>query len=299
MNARPSAASLFSGVGLLDLGLEWAGWDIRWGCEIDPWCRAIWEQRFERPCYADARELPAGAERVDLLAGGFPCQPVSLAGRGLAQADTRWLWPAFERAIRLLRPRFVLVENVLGLANRGLADVLGGLATLGFDAEWTVFGASDVGAPHQRRRLWIVAAHPDDAALWDERGGLFGPGWSDSCLAGHDGAPRAVADTDGEGELQPRGGFGEVRGRTGDRSGAAADSGEVVGRACPVACECQEDPGRELRGHDWWSSERGLGRVAHGQPHRVDRLAALGNGVVPQCAQIVGARVLHLIREGS
>lgn len=260
-----NAGTLFSGVGALDLGLEWAGFDVRWGCEIDPWCNAIWRERFGRPCYSDARDLPADAEPVDLLAGGFPCQPVSLAGRGLAQDDPRWLWPAFERAIRLLRPRLVFVENVLGLVNRGMADVLGGLAALGFDAAWTVFGAAHVGAPHLRRRLWIVAAHPGRIDLRIEPGRIFGPGWADQALAGLDGASLALADANGAG-------LGKQR------------------RA--VAERAQHAPAE--RG-GWWASEPEVGRVAHGVPARVDRLRALGNGVVPQCAELVGRRLMQAV----
>src|SRR6202022_669443 len=94
---------------------------------------------------------------ADVLAGGFPCQPVSHAGLGLVQADDRWLWPEFARTIRLVRPRYVLVENVSALLFRGMGDVLRDLATEGFDAEWAVLRASDFGAPHERERVYIVA----------------------------------------------------------------------------------------------------------------------------------------------
>jgi len=96
---------------------------------------------------------------VDLICGGFPCQPVSVAGKRLAQADERWLWPEFARVVRALRPRFVLVENVPGLLVRGFGDVVGDLATCGYDAEWDCIPASAVGAPHRRDRVWLVARH--------------------------------------------------------------------------------------------------------------------------------------------
>ena len=97
---------------------------------------------------------------------GVPCQPVSATGRRLAQADPRWLWPAFARCVRRLRPRLVLVENVPGLLVQGMGDVLGDLAELGYGAEWTCLSAADVGAPHLRRRVFVVA----DAAAQDYKG---------------------------------------------------------------------------------------------------------------------------------
>src|SRR5437764_3790463 len=115
---------------------------IAWQCEIDPWCQRVLAKHWPGvPRYADIRTIDDRAERVDVLAGGFPCQPVSLAGRGLAQLDERWLWPEFARLVRLLRPRYVLVENVPGLLARGMGDVLGDLAACGYDAEWDSIGA--------------------------------------------------------------------------------------------------------------------------------------------------------------
>lgn len=156
--------SLFSGIGGLDLGLERAGMSVVWQCESDPYCRAVLRKHWpEVPCYRDVREIelglpwPQSPEPVDLICGGFPCQPVSFAGKQLAQADERWLWPEFARVLRLLRPRFALVENVPGLLARGMGDVLGDLAELGFDAEWSLLPACAVGASHTRERVFIVA----------------------------------------------------------------------------------------------------------------------------------------------
>jgi len=104
-------------------------------------------------------------EPVDLIAGGFPCQPWSVAGKRRGLTDDRWLWPEFERAIRELGPRYVLVENVPGLlAGRGgMGAVLGGLASLGYEHYHDVIAAAAVGAPHLRERVWIVARRSD---LW-------------------------------------------------------------------------------------------------------------------------------------
>jgi DNA (cytosine-5)-methyltransferase 1 len=153
-----SVGGLFSGIGGWELGLERAGMRIAWHCEQDAFCQRVLGRHWpDVPCYSDVRELGVGTPGVDVLCGGFPCQPVSLAGRRLAQEDERWLWPEFARVVGLLRPRHVLVENVPGLLGRGLGDVLGDLAALGYDAEWDCLPAAAFGAPHVRDRVWVVA----------------------------------------------------------------------------------------------------------------------------------------------
>ena len=155
--------SLFSGIGGLELGLERAGMTVRWQVEIDPWCRQVLACHWpDATRYTDVRAIDWNeVQGVDVICGGFPCQPVSEAGSRRAQDDERWLWPEFARCIGVLRPRYVVVENVSGLltANRGLAmgDVLGGLADLGYDAEWSVVTACSMGAPHTRERVFVVA----------------------------------------------------------------------------------------------------------------------------------------------
>lgn len=158
--------SLFTGIGGLDLGLERAGMEIRWQVEIDPFCRAVLEKHWPHvPKYGDIREVKGDElETVDLICGGFPCQPVSIAGRRLGEADPRWLWPEFARIVRVVRPKYVLVENVPGLLSRGMGNVLGALAEMGYDAEWFVFPAKAVGAAHLRERVFIFA-HPPGSGL--------------------------------------------------------------------------------------------------------------------------------------
>jgi DNA (cytosine-5)-methyltransferase 1 len=157
--------SLFTGIGGLDLGLERAGMTVVGQVEIDPWCRKILAKHWpEVPRHDDVRTAVdwwGGATRpaVGVVAGGFPCQPFSAAGRHRGVADERWMWPAMAALIRAVRPGYVLVENVPAL----LADrdafgwVLGDLADLGFDAEWSLLSACALGAPHPRERLLLVA----------------------------------------------------------------------------------------------------------------------------------------------
>jgi DNA (cytosine-5)-methyltransferase 1 len=155
--------SLFSGIGGLELGLERAGMTTVGQVEIDPFCRRVLAKHWpEVPRHDDVRTAVEwwrgrARPRVDVVAGGFPCQPVSLIGKRRAQDDSRWGWPWFADVVRALRPRYVLVENVPGLLTAGLGNVLGDLASLGFDAEWSMLSACAVGAPHSRERLFILA----------------------------------------------------------------------------------------------------------------------------------------------
>lgn len=154
-----TVGSLFAGIGGFDLGLERAGMSVLWQCETDEFCQRVLARHFPgRPCYPDVRRLRgADLAPVDVLCGGFPCQSVSHNGHGLVQSDERWLWPEFARLIGLLRPRYVLVENVAALVGRGFHDVITDLAAMRYDAEWDCLRASDAGAPHRRERLYLVA----------------------------------------------------------------------------------------------------------------------------------------------
>ena len=155
---------LFSGIGGLSLGLHRAGLRTVAFCEIEPYCRSVLAERFPGvPIYDDVRgitaeRLAADGIGVDVVAGGFPCQDISFAGSGAGLAGERsGLWREMWRIVGDVRPRFVLVENVAALLVRGMGDVLGDLARIGYDAEWSVVPACSVGAPHVRRRVFIVA----------------------------------------------------------------------------------------------------------------------------------------------
>lgn len=172
--------SLFSGIGGLDLGLERAGMTIVGQVEIDPFCQSVLAKHWpEVPCHDDVRTCvpwwqSEARPTVDLVCGGFPCQPISTAGKRRGQADDRWLWPEFAAVLSGIRPRYAILENVSGIRSNGLGGILGDLAALRYDVVWDCVPASAVGAPHQRDR-WF-----------------------------------AVAYTDREGQLQPEGIFGEV-----------------------------------------------------------------------------------------
>ena len=156
--------SLFAGIGGIDLGLERAGWTCKWQVEVDGWCQAVLAKHWpDVPRYEDVRVIdPRQLGPVNLIAGGFPCQPhsVSASDKRKGIYDERWLWPEFYRIIRVVGPEWVLVENVPGLLSIDSGKVFGGilrdLAECGYDAEWRVYDARFFGVPQRRRRLYII-----------------------------------------------------------------------------------------------------------------------------------------------
>jgi len=165
-----TVGSLFAGIGGFDLAAERCGMQVRWQVEIDPFCQRVLAKHWPNVRrYADVREcVAANLEPVDLICGGFPCQDISFAGGGDGlDGERSGMWHQFSRIVGELRPRFVVVENVAALTARGLGRVLGDLAGFGFDAEWSCLSACAVGAPHVRRRLFVVAyANSEHGRPW-------------------------------------------------------------------------------------------------------------------------------------
>ena len=159
--SEPTLGSLFAGIGGIDLGFERAGFKTVWQVEQNEYCRKVLGRHFPDADRSVTDVRDAGRHNlkpVDVIAGGFPCQDISSAGlRTGINGERSGLWSEYARIIGELRPRFVLVENVAALLGRGIGRVVGDLATLGYDAEWEVVSAADVGAPHLRERVWILA----------------------------------------------------------------------------------------------------------------------------------------------
>jgi DNA (cytosine-5)-methyltransferase 1 len=300
VDERPTFGSLFAGIGGIDLGLERADWECRFQVEWDPFCQRVLAKHWpDVPRYGDITTVDwSGVERVDLLAGGFPCQPVSVAGKRRGQDDDRWLWPEFARAIRDLRPRLVLVENVPGLLIRGMGDVQWDLAQLGYRRGWGVLSAADAGAPHLRRRVWIVAHADGD----EYQGATYAKWWAATTelfadANGPDLWDQSVSFEWGIGSSESR-----LRASEGERPGRLAGGGSVQDskRAGLERYECSVlarspawRPDPDLAGSGWWATEPDVGRVAHGVPARVDRLRSLGNAVVPQVVEYIGRRLIE------
>jgi DNA (cytosine-5)-methyltransferase 1 len=257
-----TVGSLFAGIGGFDLGLERAGMVVRWQCEQDDFCRRVLGHHWpDVPCYPDVRELTAEkVESVDVLCGGFPCQDVSRAGPRIGiDGDRSGLWSEYARLVGELRPQYVLVENVPGLLVRGgLGRVLGDLAACGYDAEWECLSAASFGAPHIRDRLWLLA-YPESDGRRPWRPRRSAPG--------------------GAGEPEPVRPLPHL-----------ADAGGGRHRASPPTVFAGwAEP--EL--HGGWATEPRVDRVASGLPAQVDRVAAVGNALVPQIAEWLGRRILE------
>lgn len=197
---------LFAGAGGGILGGLLLGHTPVGAVEIDPFARAVLHARQadgslpDFPIYEDVRTFDATAwrDRVDIIAGGFPCQDLSCAGKGAGIDGARsGLWWEMLRAIREARPRFVFLENVPAITGRGLDRVLGSLADLGFDAEWCVLSAADCGAPHLRKRWWCLATD-SDGRLREQRDA------NERSVSEFEPNRAAVADADDAGREQQR-----------------------------------------------------------------------------------------------
>ena len=283
-----TVGSLFAGIGGFDLGLERAGMRVRWQVEIDPYCQRVLAKHWpDVPRYGDIKTVDwATVEPVDLICGGFPCQPFSCAGQQRGTADNRYLWPDIVRCLDALRPTWFLGENVPGIINLALDAVCTDLENLGYTVWPVSLPACAVGAPHIRQRVWILAYHSEYGRRpWREMG-------SDSSGTREQKQPlQAVADANAQ--HRERGGQ-----RSSANSQAGASRPEFIGGRAPLA-----DTGRALlegwgaSPSTWWATEPAVGRVAHGIPHRVDRLRGLGNAVVPQIVHWLGEQIMKVERE--
>ena len=288
---------LFSGIGGFELGFQRAGFAIAGMCEIEPYARAVLAVRFPGVLvFRDIRNVTARSLELagivpDVVTGGFPCQDISLAGKGAGLSGERsGLWWEMHRVIAEVRPRWVVAENVAALRSRGLDKVLGSLAQIGYDAEWHCIPASAVGAPHRRDRIWIVA-HPNSDARYQGR-----PGDATQKQGRRDADRGAIRQDDMANAHQPR---LEIR---------------LEGPAV-------QQPAVERGG--WWLSEPDVGRVVNGISSHMDciagvpieptsewarkaqatgkrraagrvyRLRALGNAVVPQIPEAIARAILN------
>jgi DNA (cytosine-5)-methyltransferase 1 len=283
---------LFSGIGGFSLGLERAGMKTVAFCEIDPFCRRVLAKHWpDVPCHDDitTREFIEG--EADIITGGFPCQDVSCAGKraGLAGASSG-LYRELVRAIRLVRPRYAIVENVAALLGDGMGTVLGDLAESRADAEWDCVPAFAIGAPHERDRVWIVAhasreqvgparqsrqhvgmgsGSPDAARIGCRQGWAWRP--PDSFARVRDEARRNAADPCGA--------------RLAFRAGLGRDAWEELSPA--------ERNRLGYGGQSLWPDEPALSRVDDGIPDWLDRVKSTGNTILPQIPELIGKAIIE------
>ena len=269
---------LFAGIGGFSLGLEMTGgFETVAFCEIEKYPQEILKKNFpDVPIYEDIKELSAdrldrdGIGRIDVITGGYPCQPFSVAGQQKGEADDRHLWPFMLEIIAQVRPSWVICENVSGHIALGLDQVLFDLENEGYATRTFIIPACSVDAPHRRDRLWIVA-HADTARQYTSSGSCESNGetWDNFGRSG-----KNVADSDSTRSASRL--SESVERKKGARGGFIDSSNKRAGG--------------QTGNH--WSVEPNVGRVAHGIPGRVAKLEALGNAVVPQIPMMIGQAIL-------
>jgi DNA (cytosine-5)-methyltransferase 1 len=272
--------SLFSGIGGLDLGLARSGMHCEWQVENDKFCQKVLAKHWPDVArYGDIRAVGKhNLSRVDVLAGGFPCQPYSLAGERKASEDERNLWPEFYRIICEIRPQWVVAENVVGLLSSEdgafFGSILRDLAQAGYDARWVCVRASDVGAPHRRERIFLVA-HSDSDRRWQ---------WSDQQEPGEE--CEGETDTRAHGTQEPMAEVGQRREYTQGKSESRMGRGITRFSDWLDRYLWPAGPGEEQ--YEWEPRRVTQEKV----PNRAARLKALGNAVVPQVAEVIGRMIM-------
>ena len=307
--------ALFAGAGGGILGGHLLGWRTVCAVEWEPYAACVLAARQNDgilpafPVWDDVQTFDGKpwAGRVDVVSGGFPCQDISAAGRGAGIEGKRsGMWGHMARIIGEVRPRFVYVENSPMLTSRGLHRVLGDLAEMGFDARWGVVSAADVGAPHKRDRIWIVADASSKGRKANQHiGNIDGREVCGSVgEQGKDGGNQSLDNSLFSGlerkndqQESPR----RIQQESGQRCNQVSNSsslglsGQRQYEQSVNSAQSRKRQAIELvygRSPDFWAIEPNVGRVANGVAARVDRLKAIGNGQVP----LVAATAWNLLK---
>jgi len=294
--------SLFAGIGGFDLGFERAGMECRWQVEIDDFCVQVLEKHWpDVRRYKDVRECGRhNLEPVDLICGGFPCQPFSLAGKLRGDDDDRNLWPQFKRIIGETRPSWVVAENVLGIRTIYLDTVLSDLERLEYTAEAVIIPAVAFDASHRRDRIWIVANSTRQRRRGRNNGNEAGNNRTLQAEGPRSPEEQKILANAKEDQVRARLRKDEqVEKRRGRLSnGSGQDDVSDTGHARLEKREGLRSWGQEeypsIETPIRWPAEPDVGRVVDGFPGRVDRLRALGNAVVPQIPEFIGILILEV-----
>ena len=301
---------LFSGIGGFSHGLDKVGFKTVAFCEMDKYCKLVLQKHWKGvKIYNDVKELK-GEEiikehgTIDIVVGGFPCQPFSVAGARKGTDDNRHLWPEMFRIIKELKPRWVIGENVRGIVSiqNGMVfeNVCTDLEGEGYEVRAFNIPAAGVGAPHKRERVWIVANSRCTLRQGSELEGENANEGGQENAYQHQrssGTPEYnVADTNtGLSEQSNQ----EVQARGNTLNSSSGDVADTNSQRQQEQCgtESVQEEGNESQRsssqarHTGWESEPDVGRVAHGLSGRVHRLKALGNSIVPKIAEEIGRAI--------
>ena len=280
---------LFSGIGGFSLGLERAGFETVAFCEFDKKAQLVLKKHWPNvPVYDDVRtltyeQLQTDGLNVDVICGGFPCQDISLAGKGAGlDGERSGLWFEFHRLIEEIKPKYAIIENVSALRSRGLDEVLRSLSEIGYDAEWHCIPASAIGAPHRRDRIWIIA-YPSQ-----QRCNKWGSDWEKRHFLHNQNGDATESQPKREGRECWSSSPGEI-----DSTKFLADTlCEGLERQWSLTSRISQEL-QNFSNSCWWAIEPDVGRVANGIPNRVDRLKQLGNAVVPQIPELIGKSIME------
>ena len=285
---------LFSGIGGFSLGLEkTGGFETVAFCEIAEYPRKVLKKHWPRiKCYPDIKKLTYeqlkkdGHEKIDVIVGGYPCQPFSIAGRKKGEKDTRYLWTEFIRLIRECRPTWVIGENVAGHIKLGLDKVLSDLESEGYSARTFSISGVSVGANHKRERVWIVANSNDDGVSSAEESGATG---LRSRSSPKESEPSGKSKGSGDGGFRAKDVAHALCFKQGESS--QRKRGEDTKRGS-IDFTRHKKEGAEGSYKGWWDVEPDVGRVANGIPNRMDRLKCLGNSLIPHIPYYIGLSIL-------
>ena len=328
---------LFSGIGGFSLGLESVGMETAAFCDMDPFCQKVLKKNWpDVPIHSDIKELDGNEYRgtVELVCGGFPCQPFSVAGKQGGSEDDRALWPEMLRVVQEVQPTWVIGENVSGIISMELDSVLSDLEAEGYATQTFVLPACSVDAPHRRERVWIIA-YCGMADTGRKSKGIQGNGSSSERVYSsakkqrsekRNGSPNSseiMADPDSQPIWRGRL-YGESCNERWKTSATGRESVQPeIGQAHINQSESsgqdvaythttwkQQQKGHQQKGRRWirdgsqegvalWESEPSVGRVADGVPNRTHRLRGLGNAVVPQLVAEIGRIVMYYHENNS
>ena len=288
---------LFHGIGGFALGAYWAGMSFsnHLCSDIEKYPQKLYRQRFpESHQLGDITKIDWHKLKKEypgdwIMSGGFPCQDISVAGKGKGLIDENGnktrsgLWYEYQRGISILRPRFAIMENVGALLTRGMSSVIGSLSEVGYNAEWGSISAASVGAWHKRERIWIIA-YPDNN----------GPHEPKNRQSDNQRNDRGEARTQSIKQFKGC----DISGESGNANVSNSNNERLEGRQDTRGVKesgkkRKQQPKRQSKSHggNYWSTEPSVGRLAHGVPNRVDRLKGLGNAIVPQIAEMLFRKI--------
>jgi len=278
-----SHGSLFSGIGGFDLAAQWMGWSNIFQVEKDDWCRKVLAKNFPKTeRFADIKDF-TGYEytnRIDVISGGFPCQPFSVAGQRKGKDDDRYLWEEMLRVIATIKPTYVVGENVTGIIGLALDTVLSDLEAQDYTTETFVIPACGKNAWHRRDRVWIVA-YANSIGRQDEQkeNGKF------VCYGERHNQIKEQSREQQQCRISQSGFISA----NSDNTGRKEQRKSITNGTELFAPKCSS----------WWETEPGVGRVVDGLPGRVDRLKGLGNAIVPQVAFEIFSAIGAVSRHGA